>query len=86
MIPSSIPNPGVPLVEVYSGVGVDPATIPDSGVSTGSTVPESPTCPSIMKVENPGVADEYWKYPPAQRYVLKRTVFSYILLEGRSPL
>lgn len=60
IIPSSIPNPGVPFVEVASGVGVDSATVPKSAVATGSTAPESPTCPNIMKVENPGVGDEYW--------------------------
>jgi len=65
IIPGSIPNPGVPFVEVASGVGVDSATVPKSAVATGSTAPVSPTCPSIMKVENPGVGDEYWKYPPA---------------------
>ncbi len=43
IIPSSIPNPGVPFVVVASGVGVDSATIPESGVATGSTVPESST-------------------------------------------
>ena len=65
IIPSSIPNPGVPFVEVASGVGVGSATVSESGVATGSTAPVSPTCPSIMNVENPGVGDEYWKYPPA---------------------
>ena len=60
IIPSSIPNPGVPFVEVASGVGVEPATVSESGVATGSTAPESPTCPSIINVENPGVGDEYW--------------------------
>ena len=62
IIPSSIPNPGVPLVEVEvaSGVDVGSATVPESGVATGSTAPVSPTCPSIMNVENPGVGDEYW--------------------------
>ncbi len=62
IIPGSIPNPGVPLVEfeVASGVGVDSATVPESGVATGSTAPVSPACPSIINVENPGVGDEYW--------------------------
>ena len=60
IIPSSIPNPGVPFVEVASGVGVGSATIPESVAAAGSTAPVSPTCPSIMKVENPGVGDEYW--------------------------
>lgn len=61
IILGSISNPGVPLVEfeVASGVGVEPATVSESGVATGSTAPVSPTCPSIMKVENPGVGDEY---------------------------
>ena len=43
IIPSSIPNPGVPFVEVASGVGVDSATILESGVATGSMVPDSST-------------------------------------------
>lgn len=60
IIPSSIPNPGVPFVEVASGVAVGSATVPESGVAAGSTAPESPTCPSIINVENPGVGDEYW--------------------------
>lgn len=62
IILGSIPNPGVPLVEfeVASGVGVGSATVSKSGVATGSTAPESPSCPSIIKAENPGVGDEYW--------------------------
>ncbi len=60
IIPGSIPNPGVPFVEVASGVGVGSATVPASGVATGSTAPVSTTCLSIMNVENPGVGDEYW--------------------------
>ena len=58
IIPTSIPNPGVPFVEVASGV--ESLTVPESGVATGSTAPVSPTCLSIMNVENPGVGDEYW--------------------------
>ena len=60
IIPSSIPNPGVPLVVVASGVGVGSLTVPESGVATGSTALDSSTCPSIINVENPGVGDEYW--------------------------
>ena len=60
IIPSNIPNPGLTFVEVVSGVGVESDSVSESGASAGSPVPESPTCPIIMKVENPGVGDEYW--------------------------
>ena len=59
IIPASIPNPGIPLSEVVSGVGVGSATVPES-VAAGSPMLDHSTCPSIMKVENPGVGDEYW--------------------------
>ncbi len=58
IIPSSTPNPDIPLSEVASCVGVESATIPD--VAAGSPLLYSSTCPSITKVENPGVGDEYW--------------------------
>jgi len=60
MIPSSIPNPGIPFVEVASGVAVSSTTVLKSGVATGSLLLDSSTCPCIMKVENPGVGAEYW--------------------------
>ena len=60
IIPTNIPNPGIPLSEVASDVGVDSATMPGSAVATGSPLLDSSTCPSIRKVENPGVGDEYW--------------------------
>jgi len=59
IIPSIIPNPGIPLSEVVSGVGVGSATVPESVAAAGSPLLDSSTCPSIMKVDNPGVGDEY---------------------------
>ena len=43
IIPSSIPNPGVPFVEVASGAGVESATVLEPGVAIGSTAPDSST-------------------------------------------
>ena len=60
IIPSSIPNPGIPLSEVASGVGVGSATVPESVAAIGSPLLDSSTCPIITKVENPGVGAEYW--------------------------